>query len=585
MTAFENECRVLELATALFDDLPAELGQSEFSRKQLLQIQSVRHCQALTSWLMSAVYNSAQQDLLRAGQSSSPSAASIFALLSGHQIDHACLAATLYRDYRLATLIVQCGVGTVGGGGNDCQVCELICTHVERFAATGSGNDLAQDYRHVYELLSGNVKWETRAVKDAGDARVFVAQGVNWKHAFALGLWYAELPADLVSNAVTLYECMISSDMLVTPPLPGWVYECGSEISLVTKSIGQLQDLVSAQDLFSCWVWDPVFQLLKLYSRPTHPLESALVSESFSPARANTCFLALLAWLLSGVLKVCRFGDSVPATSGTLLAYDRPLTSWVHQLECLGMWHWSCYLLLQLSSPDVLKENVICSLLERSLQNSLPTASLVPPAVADLMPSSVLIDTDDQIDFVLNHLHLPAQWLYDANATRSHYDCNRALTHAVNSSADAILRQVVWLINAGQYLLVHMLILQQIAPDAILCGEYDLLGRVLGHLDPIQAASCVLLEQWELGGCVFSLFLSAVRDLPAILHSIADDDDRNTIDDSLQQIALVYEQMQVLLLALPLLSFRFSMLSGSTGFSNGTCACWFTSDEASELKI
>ncbi|KAJ1718437.1 hypothetical protein LPJ53_006521 [Coemansia erecta] len=43
--------------------------------------------------------------------------------------------------------------------------------------------------------------------------------------------------------------------------------------------------------------------------------------------------------------------------------------------------------------------------------------------------------------------------------------------------------------------------------------------------------------------------------------------------------------MQVLLSALPSLSFRFSMLPGSTGFSNGTCACWFTSDEASELKI
>ncbi|KAJ1719006.1 hypothetical protein LPJ53_006148 [Coemansia erecta] len=27
------------------------------------------------------------------------------------------------------------------------------------------------------------------------------------------------------------------------------------------------------------------------------------------------------------------------------------------------------------------------------------------------------------------------------------------------------------------------------------------------------------------------------------------------------------------------------MPSGSTGFTNGTCACWFMSDEASKLKI
>ncbi|KAJ1719191.1 hypothetical protein LPJ53_006002 [Coemansia erecta] len=200
---------------------------------------------------------------------------------------------------------------------------------------------------------------------------------------------------------------------------------------------------------------DPVFQLLKLYSRPTHPLESALVSESFSPACADPRFPAQLAWVLSGVLK----------------------------LECLGIWHWLCYLLLQLSSPDVLKESVIRSLLERSLRNSLPTVSLVPPAAADLMPSSAPIDTDDQIDFVLNHLRLPAQWLYDAYATRSRYDCDWALTHAVNSSVDVILR-----------------------------GEYDLIGRVLSHLDSI-------------------------------------------------------------------------MLLGSTGFSNGTCTCWYTSDEVTKLKI
>ncbi|KAJ1722182.1 Nuclear pore complex protein Nup98-Nup96 [Coemansia erecta] len=340
-----------------------------------------------------------------------------------------------------------------------------------------------------------------------------------------------QLPADPVSDAVTLYEDMISSDMAVAPPLPGWVYEHGSEVALVTKSI------------------------------------------------------AVLAWLLSGVLKVRGFDNSVPATGGTSLAYDCLLTSWVHQLECLGMWHWLCYLLLQLSSPDVLKESRICLLIKRLLRNSLPMTSLVPPAVADLMPSSALINTNDQINFVLNHLHLPAQWLYDTYATHSQYVCDWVLTHTVNSSADAILRQVVWLINARQYLSVHMLVLQWIAPDAILHGEYDLLSCVLGHLDLIQAASHVPLEQWESVGHMFSLFLSAVRNLLAILHGIADDNECGTMDDGLQQVALVYEQMQVLLSALPLLSFRFSMLSGSTGFSNSTCTCWFTSDEASKLKI
>ncbi|KAJ1854558.1 hypothetical protein LPJ73_002461, partial [Coemansia sp. RSA 2703] len=584
-TAFDNERRILELASALFDELPVEPGQEELSREQLSQIQSVRRRQALTSWLMSAVYDSAQQDLLRAGQSSSPSAASVFALLSGHQIDHACLAATSYRDYRLATLIAQCGAGAVGGGGNDRQVRELIRAHVERFAATGSGNDLKQEYRRVYELLSGNVKWESKPVKDSGDERVFVAQGVDWKRAFALGLWYAQLPADPVSDAVTLYEDMVDGDMPVAPPLPCWFYECVSDMSLVKKSISQLKDLSLAQDLFSRRVWDPVFQLLKLYSRPTYPLERALISESFSPARADARFPTLLAWLLSTVLKMRGFDDSVPANGGTSLAYDWLLTSWAHQLECLGMWHWSCYLLLQLSSPDVLKENAIRSLIERSLQTSEPNSSLVPLVAGELIDAFELVETDEKIDFVVNDLHLPVQWLYDAYTTRCRYECDWDFSHTTNTTAEAILRQIGWLINAGQYSSAHMLVMQRIAPYAILDGEYDLLKRILDHLDPTLVADRVPLEQWESGGRVFSLFLSTVRDLPAILNRMANDDDQSDMNDGLQQIELVYEQMQVLLSTLPSLSARFSMSPASNGFYNGTCTYWYTCDELSELKI
>ncbi|KAJ1806374.1 hypothetical protein LPJ75_005068, partial [Coemansia sp. RSA 2598] len=137
VSAYERQ--ILELAAALFDDLPAV--DPTLSREQAARVRSVRRRQALTRWLMAAVYDAVQHDLLRAGQSKSPAAAAVFALLSGHRVDAACLAAASHRDYRLATLVAQSGAGAVGGGGNDKQVRQLLRAQLERFVAMGTNRD------------------------------------------------------------------------------------------------------------------------------------------------------------------------------------------------------------------------------------------------------------------------------------------------------------------------------------------------------------------------------------------------------------------------------------------------------------
>ncbi|KAJ2645437.1 hypothetical protein IWW40_005983, partial [Coemansia sp. RSA 1250] len=134
------EKRLLELATVLFDQQPAsESGDDEAVAEHA---RLVRQKQGVTRWLEGAVASAVQHDLAAAGRGSAPAAMAVFALLTGHRIEAACLAAAAHRDYRLATLVAQCG-----SGGNDHQVQALVRAQLE-------SSTFGSEYQRVYSLLA-----------------------------------------------------------------------------------------------------------------------------------------------------------------------------------------------------------------------------------------------------------------------------------------------------------------------------------------------------------------------------------------------------------------------------------------------
>ncbi|KAJ2518213.1 hypothetical protein H4217_003475 [Coemansia sp. RSA 1939] len=510
----ESERSILDLAALLFDDAHGPAPA---------HVRAVRRRQGLTRWLMRAVGDAVQRDLLSASSTTgggSVAAASVFALLTGHRIEAACLAATSHRDYRLATLVAQCGAGGVGGGGNDAQVQELVRAQLARM-------DASRDYRRVYELL-------------AGAPANRVAAGLDWKRAFGLSLWYAGSPADDVADSVVRYERAFTSaeDGSVALPLPAW--RPASDDGESSHS----------------GIWDPAFQLLRVYSDVTLPLERVLPPESFSPARGDVRMPALVAWLLFVVRKVRGFDES--------LAYDRLLAGWAAQLEALGLWQWACYVLLQLSSSESHRAHAICMLIERSI------------------PSDSDFDFDSGVcAFLRDDLRIPESWLNDARVTRSRYDMDR--THAAdieNDSGEATMHHLSCLLRAGEQAAAHSLVLQRIAPDAVLCGDYKLLRRVLADIDVSR------VRDWASGGQVYESFLAGVEDLPAALERIAsagDDED----DSSMQQdIGAIYQQMVSLVAALPSLATRFESRSAApTGFYDGCEVFLLSESEARDLRV
>ncbi|KAJ2305777.1 hypothetical protein IWW55_001763, partial [Coemansia sp. RSA 2706] len=570
-----EERRVLELAAVLFD------------RDVTDHVQAVRQRQDLTRWLMDAVHASVQRDLMRASQSPAPSADSVFALLTGHRVEAACLAATSHRDYRLATLVAQGGAGAVGGGGNDAQMQALLRAQLDL-------PGLSPAYRRVYELLAG---------RD-------VAAGLDWKRAFGVGLWFAQSPADPVAAAVDAYVDAFETRARVAPPLPAWLFGGGNDDSALSLHELRAAGGVHERQLDLCrrGVWDPAFQLLRLHSQPAYALERALLSESFTPARGDVRQPAMLAWLLLRVRRCRGFDDA--------LSYDRLLAAWAFQLEAAGLWHWACFVLLQLSSAPH-RDYAIRALLERALPVSRPTPTLPPAIGADLLPlvaetaADDADETEERIRFVLQELLLPRAWLYGALATRSRYDRDHAGGGAVSVpaprpitafsprsaslgaplsgvdvAAQATLRQFAWLLSAGQAAAAHALVVQRIAPDAILRGEYQLLRRALEHL---QRVDCGLVpaDEWAAGGQVYLSFIAAVEELPAVLQAIADSSSVDAdVEAQAQRVRDICEQMQSLLAALPSLLSRFESSQPVIGiYDAGGEANWYVGEEAHELHV
>ncbi|KAJ1785448.1 hypothetical protein LPJ59_006140, partial [Coemansia sp. RSA 2399] len=122
----------------------------------------------------------------------------------------------------------------------------------------------------------------------------------------------------------------------------------------------------------------------------------------------------------------------------------------------------------------------------------------------------------------------------------------------------------------------HALVLQCIAPDTVLCGDYKLLKRVLGGFDVTRVCD------WAAGGQVYGSFVAAVEDLPSALERIASSSDENDDgrgDTTQEEIGDIYQRMVSLLAALPSLATRFeSLVAGCKAF-------WFTESEARDMRI
>ncbi|RUS87265.1 hypothetical protein EGW08_004945 [Elysia chlorotica] len=433
---------VFELCVALWGNLPQadDLEKDDGYRERQLRREAVSKWLAETSACKVA-------EEMEACPLNSPEAhlRAVFSKLTVREVSSACKLAQRAGDYRLALLLAQ----IIGGPITR----QMLAMQLESWAEQGAIEFITELRQKVYCLLAGQLVWQSQ------ETQINTCEGLDWKRAFAMHLWYKSAANASVQHSLKQYQHGFQgtkhSKAYCAAPLPPYLEEEKEE---------------AAENEH---IYDTTYHLLCLYADRTHGLEALLSPISSSPAHLDF----RLSWQLSQVLLALDYRH-LPASKA-----DSLHESFASQLETLGMWHWAAFVLLHLSSGSQ-RQAALSALLQRHL--------------------GTVEDLTEQEVFLIERLHVPAAWLHQAKAVRAHSEGNH----------DAEARH---LILAGQFNKSHMVLVRHVAADAIINDNDDYLKSFLDEL--ALPDRCVSILNWNSNGKVFLDFINLRKRLQELKQS------------------------------------------------------------------
>ncbi|KAG5463305.1 MAG: nuclear protein 96-domain-containing protein, partial [Olpidium bornovanus] len=409
-----------------------------------------------------------------------PVASRAFALLSGHLVEEACLVLVKGGDRHLANLVAQ--------AGQDSAVCQLIADQLARWNKLKVSEHMPRETLRVLSLLSGNTR---RAVVDGekGKQEFLVGEGLDWKRAFGLELWYGQYRHDGVRECVLEFDSSWTDSvsaapaLRVAPPVPWYVEEAGTN-NLDGPAVVRMPR-------------DAPWELLQLYSQPERPLDLVCQPAGFSSDLMDYRMPWLLYTKLSGSLAVREFMD-VESEHGSRLA-EYITASLSFQLENLGLWHWAVFVSLHHVQPDM-REKAVRELIFRN----------VPACNEDQSE-----EWQERVRFLRETLHIPASWLYEAKALRARYEGD-------------VREETLALLAAGRHAAAHMRIVMILAPEMIMKGSFDELVQLLKAVDPQE------VPNWQAEGKMYLNYVEVVDKVPKVVARGAEPADVLEMKERLQ---------------------------------------------------
>ncbi|KAJ1020735.1 hypothetical protein NDA16_004127 [Ustilago loliicola] len=553
-TSFEHKDRSFEaslwrLGVALFDEIELHVPEGA-PATTADRIRNMRRKAALSEWLRHTVAGTVETEA-RSHIAASRRAALLFSYLSGHQIERAVNAALDAGDLRLATLIAQ--------AGGDEEVRADISEQLLTWRKEGVDAYITRDHRRIYELLSGNVLvskgTDSRITKDPIDqvTDLAICEGLDWKRAFGLFLWYESPYEAPLEHSFERYEAQVapnaSTSAGIAPPLP-WYRESSS---LGATRLRQLLQKVGGYDR------DALFELLKLYVDPTYGLEPALNACAFGPSNVD----ARLPWhlynLLSRVLQRRDFGDRIelgltseddnmgydddgedatskPKVQGNSARADTLASSYATQLELLGLWKWSAFIFLHLELSES-RETAVKALLSRNVDK-----------------------LDSERDFLCDRLCIPESWLYEAKS----YEAR---------ARDDRYGEYQLLLKAKNWTAAHNVAALHLAPEAIIRGDHELVSVLFSpfYLE-VEGDPADEIAGWADGAALYVDYVAASREVPALAGLLADPETK--------QVAM--ERAKRFASRLPTLAAGFNALLSTPASSTTSCFAAEAKEKAGE---
>lgn len=351
------EAELWELASLLFDsdelvglpEVPYNL--SEVAKEKIRE----EHRKGLLSkWLEKSV----SQDVSRQLDLASDPLDVVMINLSGHRIQQAAESAINGRNLHLATVIPLVG-------SSDKGVREDAKFQLDTWANDKTLGLIPDNVRKIYEFLSGNV---TVSKSSTGiGSQLYLSEGLDWKRAYGLRLWYESTRSDPIAKTVQSYEQAFQNGVnRVAEPLAR-----GSSSRL-----------------------DVAYLLLKLYGAITPMLSSLLEVAAAEDLR--------ISWLLYTVL-VRSSGQFMDMQS---MLGDNLSVQFGNQLNEDGQWLDALFVYSHIHNETVAK-----NLIERTLSDHVND---ITPSVRDVLVKDLNISQDLVSEVLALHARYNRDYLQEA---------------------------------------------------------------------------------------------------------------------------------------------------------------------------
>ncbi|KAF9225855.1 hypothetical protein BS17DRAFT_777779 [Gyrodon lividus] len=471
-TDHSYEASLFRLGHALFDSVDLHMGQ-EATIDARNRVSSIRRKAALSAWLGDAVTSSVDADLKK--QSSADPAGLIFTLLSGYQIEKACDTAMDCGFVKLATLISQ--------ASGDFEFREDVREQLQLWREQRIDVHVGENVRKIYSTLAGSldVLEGSKASSIERCSDVDPLEGLDWKRTFGMYLWYAEpMDASIAQVYESYHRASRECPSRVAPPRPHYL-ESVPSLKLPFNMPSPLPS-------------DALFSLIRLHAEPSCSLSQAFSPLSFTPSPGDYSFPWHLYVILSRCMRVRDFSDRGNSGNRGETLDDGPsggheghspsadllASSYAQQLEQLGMLQEAIFVLLHIEGSAG-REKAIRDLLHRSA------------------------DTLDEwmCSGILGSLKIPLAWVNDAKAI-----------YAIQQGNVFDAYQLY--MAAGLYQSAHDLAVVELAPEAVIRQDFELLASLLERMTGQS------IDGWHLKGKAYMDYAHAMTRLPELYASLSD---------------------------------------------------------------
>ncbi|KAF8761520.1 Nuclear protein 96 [Rhizoctonia solani] len=431
-----HESSVWRLGAALFDEINIRLSQGVASNIRE-QITSMRRRHALEKWLQITVAPSVEFDLRELSGTSAANRA--FLMLTGNQIARATDATMEANEMHLATLISQ-----IGGDAE-------------------FRNDIeSQLAKWKEQKIDAHIDvWSRDPAEKSSD--IVVAESLDWKRAYGLHLWFGGSFNSPIVDSLESYETACNSASLATAHPHPWYIERPASVDS-----DALRWIVSGESVPK----DALFEIIKLAMDDTVPLDVALYPAHLDLAPLTIGFLGMF---------ICysrEEGEEEPQLSYSHKA-DAITSNYASQLENLGLWWYSIFVLLHLQESD---------------------GRLI--AIKALLARHVSELDEEKEEFLVNQLCIPQDWIEEAKAIISQY---------TNQSYQAF----EFFVAAGQVKPAYDMALRDLAPEAAIRNDFDLLISLFAD------KGFESLDDWTFRGQLYLQYAECMSKLPELLFDAA----------------------------------------------------------------